>query len=387
MTTQPPGMWMSVLGLVLATSVVVEAQQSVTDLKNEVEGILAQPAGERDLIRLIQLDLTLSDETDSESTAVCREILRTLAMSEDATALEHVRSVFENEPERRSMAACALASLAMQHPGELQDWRYMVRSLTVVQGDDAVAVLSALRRFRIRANKPEWVRRVILIGLELPESQHDPVLALLKHWTGLPSGNSQPLRTIADYQDWFRTEYPDHPAPSLPVEPAGLQWTLSGLLDAAQELEMSPVVVQKGREVYRKAGCQNCHRHGQTGEAFGPDLTSLGWRRQKKEILTAILFPSHDLDEDYPTVAVALMNGQVLNGVASRGEGDHLVIMSSSGVRQTVARSDIEAIVSVGVSAMPSGTLELLNRDEILSLLALLTSVDGIPRPHGDEAF
>lgn len=284
------------------------------------------------------------------------------------------------------MAARALASLALQHPGELQDWRYMVRSLTVVQGDDAVTVLSALRRFRIRANKPEWVRRVILIGLELPEAQ-TAALALLQHWTGIPSGNRQPLRTIADYQDWFRKEYSDHPAPSLPVEPAGVRWTFSGLLQAVHELETSAEIVQRGRDVFRKAGCQNCHRHGQTGEVFGPDLTSLGWRRQKREILTAILFPSHDLHEEYPTVAVALTNGQVLNGVASRGEGDQLVIMSSSGVRQTIARSDIEAIVSVGVSAMPSGTLELLNRDEILALMALLTSVDGIPRPHGDDAF
>jgi putative heme-binding domain-containing protein len=387
MTTQSTGAWIGFLSLVLATSVPVEAQESVSDLKGEVSEILAQEADERDLIRLIQLDLTLSDETDSESASVCREILKTLAMSEDVTALEHVRSVFENEPERRSMAACALASLALQHPGELQDWRYMVRSLTVVQGEDAVTVLSALRRFRIRANKPEWVRRVILIALELPESQQDAAFALLQHWTPLPSGNRQPLRTIAEYQDWFRKEYPDHPAPSLPVEPAGIQWTLSGLLQAAQDLETSPKIVQKGREVFRKAGCQNCHRHGQSGEAFGPDLTSLGWRRQKKEILKAILFPSHDLHEDYPTVAVALNNGRVLNGVASRGEADQLVIMSSSGVRQTVARSEIEAIVSVGVSAMPSGTLELLNRDEILSLLALLTSVDGIPRPHTDDAF
>ena len=124
----------------------------------------------------------------------------------------------------------------------------------------------------------------------------------------------------------------------------------------AEELEISAETVRKGRDVFRKEGCQNCQRHGQTGEAFGPDLTSLGWRRQKKEILMAILFPSHDLHEDYPTVAVALNDGKVLNGVASRGEGDQLVIMSSAGVRHIVARSEIETIVSVGVSAMPSGT-------------------------------
>jgi hypothetical protein len=34
---------------------------------------------------------------------------------------------------------------------------------------------------------------------------------------------------------------------------------------------------------------------------------------------------------------------------------------------------------------MPEGTLEQLTREEILSLVAYLTSVDGIPRPHSDE--
>jgi hypothetical protein len=34
---------------------------------------------------------------------------------------------------------------------------------------------------------------------------------------------------------------------------------------------------------------------------------------------------------------------------------------------------------------MPDGTLESLSREEILSLRAYLTSVDGVPRPHSDE--
>jgi putative heme-binding domain-containing protein len=143
--------------------------------------------------------------------------------------------------------------------------------------------------------------------------------------------------------------------------------------------------VKQGELIYQKAGCQKCHKRGKIGEALGPDLTSLGWRRQRREILQATLYPSHELNEEYPTVTVVLKNGKSLTGMMSSSSAESLAVVSSTGIREEFPRTEVEMIVNQKTSNMPDGLLEPLNEAEITSLIAFLTSVDGIPRPHTDE--
>ncbi len=371
--------------LILAGAGLLAQESSDADQKlhAEAQQILALPAAEQDLIRLVQIDLSLSNEKDPASLETCRTILRTLAVSENETAMEHVRAIFENDPERRGLAAWALSQSTTLRPADLQDWRYMVRSLNVVSGEDAASVMKALMRFRVRANKPQWVRQVILIGLQMTPEQQPAAINLLKHWTTMPKGKDS--WKLSDYQAWFAKEHSDHPEAVLPVDSTTRKWTLASLQTEIQNLEPTPDGVVAGEKVYEKAGCQKCHRRSQQGQAFGPDLTSLGWRRQKKEILHAILFPSHDLNEEYPSVLVVLKDGRTLNGVLSSGAEGMMSVVSNTAVREEFPRTEIEKIVNQKISNMPEGTLEPLTIDEIRSLFAYLTSVDGVPKPHGDE--
>ena len=352
-------------------------------LAQEAQQIILQPAAEQDLIRLVQIDLALSDERSELSHSTSRQILRTLAVSENITAMEHVHSVFENEPERRNTAAWALSESTSLRPADLQDWRYMVRSLMVVQGDDAVSVMKALQRFRPRANKPQWVRQVILIGLHLKPEQQAAATSLLKHWTGIPRGKAE--WPLTEYQEWFVKEHADQPAPVWPVDAEGRKWTLASMGEEIQSLQPTYKLAAAGEAVYVKAGCQKCHRRGKVGDAYGPDLTTLGWRRQKSEILQAILFPSHELNEEYPTVTVALKDGRTFSGVMSASSAETLSVISSTAARQEFPRTDVEQIVNQKISNMPEGTLEPLTLNEIKALFSFLTSVEGVPRPHGDE--
>ncbi|MCX7401200.1 MAG: c-type cytochrome [Planctomycetales bacterium] len=371
--------------LILAAAGLMAQESSDADqeLHAEAQQILALPTAEQDLIRLVQIDLSLSDEKDPASLETCRTILRTLAVSENETAMEHVRAIFENDPERRGLAAWALSRSTTLRPADLQDWRYMVRSLNVVSGDDAASVMKALMRFRVRANKPQWVRQVILIGLQMTPEQQPAAINLLKHWTTMPKGKDS--WKLSDYQAWFAKEHPEHPEAVLPVDSTTRKWTLASLQTEIQNLEPTPDMVATGEKVYEKAGCQKCHRRSKLGQAFGPDLTSLGWRRQKKEILHAILFPSHDLNEEYPSVLVVLKDGRTLNGVLSSGAEGMMSVVSNTAVRVEFLRTEIEKIVNQKISNMPEGTLEPMTMDEIKALFAYLTSVDGVLKPHGDE--
>ena len=335
-------------------------------------------------IRMIMIDLELSTDLSESSQATCRRILRSLALSGDETAQEHVRSVFENEPERRGMAAWALSQAALQHPADLRDWQLMVRSLTVVEGSDAVSIMQALKRFRVRANKAQWVRQVILKGLQLPESEQVHAALLLQHWTAIPAKSAESW-TMKQYQEWFQKEYPDAAPAVLPVDLPNHRWTLAKLISGIHDIPSDDTILKQGAAVFESAGCAKCHRRGTTGSANGPDLTTLGWRRQKSEILTSLLYPSYELNEEYPTVTVVLKDGTTVSGLLQAAAGDRLSVFTTAAEKKEFAASDVDTIRSQAVSAMPEGTLEQLSREQIQSLVAWLTSVDGIPKPHATE--
>lgn len=386
--------WLQFVGIVLLLQ--IQIPTAVSQLLNpelaavttEVAELTSRPLDDDAIHRLIEIDESLpglSPGANSHSDTQ-REILKSLATSQQEAGLGYVRSVFENAPERRGSAAAALAAATTLRPTDLQDWTFMVRSLPVVQGDDAVAVLNALQRFRNRANKGQWVRQVILVGLQLPSDQQALATRLLRHWTGVPLKKSEASAwTLQKYQEWFLKEYPDQPEPKLLVDSTERKWTMATLENPVQDFVTTDSMKQLGERVYEKAGCQKCHRRGKVGEALGPDLTSLGWRRQRREILLATLFPSHELNEEYPTVTVSLKSGKTLTGMMSASTAETLAIVLNTGMREEFPRSEVETIINQKVSNMPEGLLEPLSMDEILSLIAWLSSVDGVPRPHTDE--
>ena len=60
-------------------------------------------------------------------------------------------------------------------------------------------------------------------------------------------------------------------------------------------------------------------------------------------------------------------------------------VVSNTAVREEFPRTEIENIINQKISNMPEGTLETLTLEEIRALFSFLTSVDGVPKPHGDE--
>jgi putative heme-binding domain-containing protein len=358
-------------------------------LETEIRRLSASDADSSDTRQLIAIDAELKDRKGEVAERLQQSVLVALAELGTASALEHLRSVFETQTHRRHDAAHAISIAALVRPTDDQDWRYLVRSLTIVERDQAVSVLKALRRFRRRATKPSWVRQVILIGLTLPEQDHPAALELLKFWTQhTPSPQASLNKPLADYQAWFRRTFPNEPNPQLPVDAPGSRWTYDRLSDVIADSESDQTSPAAGEVVYSKADCKKCHRRGDMkgqpqNDQLGPDLTSLSWRRQPKEILTAILYPSHHLNDEYPVTTVVLQNGKTVSGLMVPDEDGGLKIVSSDNRTTRFKRTDIDETLASNVSNMPAGLLEPLSRREIKQLMAFLTAGAGDADPHG----
>lgn len=298
-------------------------------------------------------------------------------------ATEYLRAVFETSSERRGDAAQALARVVRSMPVESEDWQFLVRSLTVVEGSQAVDVMTTLLRFPQRATRGHWMRQVILTGLELPDSDRAVALKLLRHWSGQPRGPKDSAGwSISDYQKWFASEYPNEQAAELPREVAGRKWSEASVLKFAQTQVWNADMEATAVEAFQKANCHQCHKRRELGNHFGPDLTTLGWRRSSKEIVRSLVFPSHELNEEYPSVVVQLADGRQPAGLLAAAGADRMLIISSDLKRTEFAKSEIEEIRQQPVSNMPDGGLEVLDERQITALILWLQSTSGVPRPH-----
>ena len=349
-----------------------------------IEAVRTEPTREA-VAGLIAIDEEIAGRDDVASQKTQVLTIQVLAQSEDERALDYVRGVFEAKTERRDEAAHALSLYCLKRPRNPQDWRYLVRSLPLIEGEQSRSVLRALARFRIRATKAKWLRQVILVGLPLKPDGQAEAVALLSQWAGT-STNAEgvPLKTLADWQQWFAEKYPEQPVPVLAQDPPNARWKFADLRTRlAVEVE-TPERLQHGKDVYEKATCSKCHRKDGFGEQWAPDLSSLGWRLQKTEQLEATLFPSHRLNEEYPTFTVITKAGRVFNGMMLAAGGGEIRIVASDGKVTLLPQTEIEEAVESNRSSMPDGLLEPLSYEELRDLFLYLdhlgSNADTTPR-------
>ncbi len=329
-------------------------------LPNEVDEAL------RD--KLIDLDRRLSGN-DSEHVKPLRVgLIAIFAKIGDDICQEHLREMWDREPERRPVVALGLA----QAP-DGDNWNYLVRSIPVLEGPMLRDILQKLNNVPKAPAEPEYLRQLILAGLKLKEAGAEDAMALLQYWTGeQPDSPDAEWETrLKSWQDWFIAAYPHLPEPALPKAAENSKWKLAELLEYLTSEEAAKGTADKGAQVYLKAQCSKCHRFGDRGELGGPDLTTLSSRFTRKETLESILFPSHVISDQYASKTVVTVKGKTYSGLVTTS-GDTVTILQSSGEKIELAANDVEQTEPIRKSIMPDGALDALTLEEIADLFTYL---------------
>jgi len=156
-------------------------------------------------------------------------------------------------------------------------------------------------------------------------------------------------------------------------------WTAGDLAEPLKTIQRGRSFA-RGKAMFAAAACSACHRIGRTGQAVGPDLTSVGRRFSRRDILESILDPSKVVAEQYRQDVVVTANGKVVVGTILPG-GDYrspkLHILTDPlqpGRSVTVLKKDVEQHRKSTTSMMPKGLLNTLSKPDILDLLAYLVS-------------
>ncbi len=153
-------------------------------------------------------------------------------------------------------------------------------------------------------------------------------------------------------------------------------WTLEEL-SAAATTGLKNRSYENGRKMFAAAGCFACHRFGNEGGMTGPDLTGAGGRYSPHDLLDQIINPSKEINEQFVPIVVTKLNGDTVTGVVVNLSGDSVTVntdMLDPNERTSVDRKQVKSIEPSKVSPMPSGLLGMLQKDEVLDLVAYVLS-------------
>ncbi len=134
----------------------------------------------------------------------------------------------------------------------------------------------------------------------------------------------------------------------------------------------------RGREVFFRTGtnsCGGCHRVQGRGQWVGPDLSTIGVKYGRDELIRSILNPSAAIGYNFRSVVAAMADGRVITGLLVEETADRLVLKTANGERITLPINSIEERRTSDVSLMPEGLAQSLNERELVDLLVYLTTL------------
>lgn len=159
------------------------------------------------------------------------------------------------------------------------------------------------------------------------------------------------------------------------------QWSAKELADLISQSTYQPDAT-RGATVFRDALCSRCHRSGARGPAVGPDLTHVGNRFSRRDLIESIVEPSKVVAENYRSLQVVTNDGRTFIGRAIL-EGDYrsqILRLNTDPLKPNevveLDKREIESSRESPLSPMPAGLLDSFTAEEVLDLLKYLVDRD-----------
>ena len=139
--------------------------------------------------------------------------------------------------------------------------------------------------------------------------------------------------------------------------------------------------VEAGREVFEEA-CAKCHRFGELGEDYGPDLTTVGNRFTRSDMLEATLWPSRTISDQYTAWRIETAD-DVYSAMILEEDGDSITVLIPDLERPvSIARASIVDLRESDISIMPEGLLDAYAMRDSAGLFRFLQQ--GVSSQGGD---
>ncbi len=136
--------------------------------------------------------------------------------------------------------------------------------------------------------------------------------------------------------------------------------------------------VESGRRLFFETAsvqCKNCHRVQNAGKELGPDLTQIGKKYSREQLLESILEPSKFIDPKFVTYVVETKSGRLHTGLLVKKDGKEVVLKDVEGKLIPIAAAEVERIAGQRASLMPELQVRDLTAQQAADLISYLSSL------------
>lgn len=138
---------------------------------------------------------------------------------------------------------------------------------------------------------------------------------------------------------------------------------------------------ESGLRIFEEA-CSRCHRFGDLGEDYGPDLTTIANRFSRSDMLEATLWPSRTISDQYASYRIETRD-DVYSAMILEEDAQAVTVLLPDLERPVaIARDNIVDIRESEISIMPEGLLDEFPMREAAGLFRLLE--EGVAGPGTD---
>jgi putative heme-binding domain-containing protein len=131
----------------------------------------------------------------------------------------------------------------------------------------------------------------------------------------------------------------------------------------------------RGKALFEKV-CAACHRMEGVGHEIGPNLAALQ-NRGAETILLNVLDPNREVNPQYMNYVVTTKDGRQFTGMVAAETATSVTLRRGEDLSDTILRIDIDRMRSTGLSLMPEGLEQQVDRQGMADLIAYLLGAKG----------
>jgi putative membrane-bound dehydrogenase-like protein len=172
------------------------------------------------------------------------------------------------------------------------------------------------------------------------------------------------------FGDWQSQALAAFPAPRLSLQK----------LPAIAALAQRRGDAERGKELLAASAhndlqCLKCHTLAGSGGNVGPDLSVIGKKASRENLLESILLPSEAIADQYINWQIATAKGIVLNGMIVEETADHITLRDANAKDTRIDKKDIESRNKSANSLMPADLVAYITEDDLVDIVEYLFSL------------
>ena len=130
------------------------------------------------------------------------------------------------------------------------------------------------------------------------------------------------------------------------------------------------------------AACLKCHTINGVGGKIGPDLSAIGTKASRENMLESILYPSKAIADQFVQWNVVTKKGVASVDCIVEETGEAIVLRDANGQDTKMAKRDVESREKSPKSLMPDDNAKTLTEEELLDLVEYLMTLKAL-KPGG----